>query len=457
MYSNEGTKEGNKDGIPKLRRIEEFLQWMIVFIAHLATLDLSIVVQQAFHMPTHQHPSMEAPVDGAPPMIRVGQPALLQIAPGPGHDGQLAQDVGMSVSVFNSMLSHYHTMQSKVYGIILLAIQNFTSLYDHIIQIPEFTVMQTQRLLGSRMWTYVHDYCTANPNDALAGVITAQIQSLRLTQFSSCTQLIKAFNDLYHVLPRRMAYSDAQKKLQLQSACEQTHKQFIQISAATCTYLELCDRLTNMELIDQAANALSGLKSERSVLKNKASEESDSESAMSSVEENTQRNRHSLGVRFKKRFASNKIDDAQHANPRWTSRNMSRSTSPSPHRKHSRSPSSEANRSYRQDRRSRSPSSYRNDGRHRRSPGRDQRHFRYEDCGSEWRTGGSGYRDDRTRQRPVDTDQRHTDSYITCYKCGVRGHKANACPENSSSSTQVKCFRCGQTGHKANMCRAESR
>ena len=453
MYSNEGTKEGNRDGIPKLRKIEDFMQWMIVFIAHLATLDLSMVVQQGFQMPTHAHPSMEAPVDGAPPLTRVGQLAILQIAPGPGQAGQAAQDAGMSVAAFNTMLSHYHTMQSKVYGIIMLAIQSFTPLYDHIIQIPEFTLMQTQRLLGSRIWTYVHDYCTANPNDALAGVITAQIQSLRLTQFSSCSQLIKAFNDLYHVLPRRMAYSDAQKKLQLQCSCGETHKQFIQISAATCTYLELCNRLTNMELIDQAASALSGLKSERSVLNNKASEESDSESAMASVEENTQRNRDGLGVRFKKRFSSNKIDDAKHGNPRWTSRNLSRSTSPSPNRKHSRSPSSESSHSYRQDRRSRSPSPY-----HRRSPGRDKRMLRYEDCGREWRTGGSAYRDDRssTRQRPLN-DQRHADTYITCYKCGERGHKANACPESSSSSAQVKCFRCGQPGHRANMCRAENR
>ncbi len=67
MYSSEGTKERNRDGIPKLRKIEDFMQWMIVFIAHLATLDLSMVVQQGFQMPMHAHPSMEAPVDGAPP------------------------------------------------------------------------------------------------------------------------------------------------------------------------------------------------------------------------------------------------------------------------------------------------------------------------------------------------------------------------------------------------------
>ena len=456
MYSNDSSKEGNRDGIPKLRRIEEFMQWMTLFIAHLATLDLSIVIQQSFHMPTHIHPSMEAPVEGQPPMQRVGQPALIAIAPnhlGDNDPGQAAQEAGMSVSVFNVMMNHYNTMQAKVYGIIILAIQGFTTLYDHIIQIPEFIAMQSQRLRGSRIWTFVHNYCTANPNDALAGVIIAQLQSLRLLQFSTVTQLIKAFNEFYHVLPLRMAYSDAMKKLQLQTACGETHKQFIQITSTICDYPELCNRLTNIEIVEQAANALAGQKSERSVLKNKASEESDSEAAMSSVDDNTQKNRDSLGVRFKKRFASNKIDDATHANPRWTSRNLSRSSSSSPQRKHSRT--LEANRSYHQDRRSRSPSPYSN---HRRSPGRDRRHFRYEDCAREWRNGGSGYRDDRSpaRQRS-DGDQMYAG--ITCFKCGAPGHKSNACPEGSSSysSSQIKCFKCGRSGHKAIACRAVDR
>ena len=66
-------------------------------------------------------------------------------------------------------------------------------------------------------------------------------------------------------------------------------------------YHQLCTALVENEEEEAATAALSGLKSERGVRKVKAAEESNAETAMAAVEDNTERNRSNLSVRFNPR------------------------------------------------------------------------------------------------------------------------------------------------------------
>jgi hypothetical protein len=441
-----------QDCIPKLERLEQFRSWMFLIMSYLAGKDLSTVIQDNFARPTFAHPSLEAAGQGVPILPPVGQIQAAMIpADALGHPGQPGQEAGMTFAAFDTLLGIYFTMQSKVYGILMQAIQHFVPLYDHVLEVPEVTAMQTNRLLGSRIWTIIRNFCTENTSDALAGVIAAQILTLRLNQFSSCANLIREFNERYHVLPARLAHSDAQKKLQLQVACGQTYKQFIMIAASTQTYHELCRSLITMELTEDAANALSGLKSERGVLKFKAAEESTSETAMATVEENTQSNRVStIGLRYQPRFETRRTNNGKYFN-------RSRSRSPSDSGKHGRSSSPSSYPSNRRRDYSRSPSPYREDT---RSPGRDRRVIRYADINSQWRTGGSGYRDSRSPSRTAGTKRVYGPADIICYSCGAAGHKSNNCPQTNSSAAppgNFNCFNCGRQGHKAAHCQATPR
>jgi hypothetical protein len=209
-----------------------------------------------------------------------------------------------------------------------------------------------------------------------------------------------------------------------------------------------------MELTEDAANALSGLKSERGVLKFKATEESTSETAMATVEENTQSNRVStIGLRYQPRFETRRTNNGKYFN-------RSRSRSPSDSGKHGRSSSPSSYPSNRRRDYSRSPSPYREDT---RSPGRDRRVIRYANVNSQWRTGGSGY-GGRSSSPARDTgagrdanasrgnNQNHNaGAAIICYSCGAPGHMANQC---QAAAGGPKCYNCGRSGHKARDCRA---
>ena len=396
--------------------------------------------REFFYCPTHLHPSMEAPNPlFAPPLIPVGQAAVPMVLAIVGIPGVPAQPAGMTVETFDTLLALYFTMQSKVYGVLMRAIENFTALYDHVMDNAEIIAMQEGRLLGSRVFVIIRDYCTNNVSDTKVAVTIAEILNLRLHQFDSCATLIRAFNERYHVLPPRHANSDAQKKLQLRIACGKVHKNFIVITGENKTYHELCTSLVEMEESETAADALDGLKSERGVLKVKSHDETTSEVAMASVEENTASNRSTVGVRFHSSPAAYRRGSSS-----YRSRSYSNDRN---YRKHDRSPSpghyqSNRRRDYSRSN-SRSPSPYTPRD---RSPGRSHHVVRYENVNSQWRTGGSGYRDSRTEG-------------VKCFNCGVMGHKSNTCPRNQAAAAApgpgsggVKCYSCGRLGHKAHEC-----
>ena len=195
-----------------------------------------------------------------------------------------------------------------------------------------------------------------------------------------------------------------------------------------------------MEEEDAASAALDGLKSD--------SDESTAETAMAavdenndrsnlSVEENTRSNRSTVGVRFHSSPAAYRRGSSS-----YRSRSRSNSNDRS-YRKHDRSPSpgqyqSNRRRDYSRSN-SRSPSPYRPRD---RTPGRSHHVVRYENVNSQWRTGGSGYKDSRTEG-------------IKCFNCGVMGHKSNTCPRNQAAAAPgggVKCYSCGRLGHKSHEC-----
>ena len=72
--------------------------------------------------------------------------------------------------------------------------------------------------------------------------------------------------------------------------------------------------------------AILGGQSEKAILKSQSRDESDSESSMSSVEENTRRNKRTL--RFQKSFNSRRRDSANFDRKQYQPRSLSRSLSP---------------------------------------------------------------------------------------------------------------------------------
>lgn len=424
---------------PKLDRMDKYRPWIQQFKANMASKDLSAVLHDNFCRPTHAHPSMETanPLYAAPP-IPVGQAAVAHVPAAHGVLAVPAQPAGITHAAFDTLLALYFSMESRVYGIMMGSIIEFTSLYDHLMDQQEIIDMQGTHLLGSRIAALIRDYCTDNESDNMAAVTIAQILQLRLGQFKSISRLIREFNERYHVLPPRLAHTDAQKKLQLQVACGPEHKQYISITSQGKTYHQVCTLLIEQELTDEAANALAGLHSEQGLLKSKARDESASETAMASVEENTERNRATLGVRFQKRGHNSK----------YNNRSRSNSTDRGYHR---RSPSPGFNPRQRHRDRSRSPSPFRQ---YDRSPGRHHRVVRYDNVNSEWRTGGSGYGESRSLPRSYAENNREDGSAVKCFSCGAAGHKSYACPRNGSSTGGVKCYACGKIGHKANECRS---
>lgn len=398
-------RENERERVPRLTNISKYQPWRRTFRTYLASKDLSAVLLRNFCRPTHMHPSMEAPDPLLlPPLIPVGQAAMPMIGAVANNAGVPAQPAGMTHATFDALLKEYYTMESKVYGYSMAAIQDFRQLYDHIMALPEVVDMQETRLLGSRISTHITTYCTDNENDNMAGITMARILQLSLEQFKSCADLIREFNELYHVLPPRLAQSDSQKKLQLRTACGKEFKNFFMAHSEGKTFHQLCVSLVGMEDEDAASAALVGLRSERSVLKVKAADESNAETAMAALEDNTERNRSNLAVKF----------DPRGHNGKYRSRSRSNSTDRGKHR---RSPSPAFHSRQRHRDHSRSPSPYR---RHDRSPGRDHRVIRYAEVNQQWRTGGSAYQG------------RHNEgSGIKCFSCGDTGYKSFACPRNS--------------------------
>ena len=430
----------DKDGIPRLNVVNKYQPWIRAFKGFLAGKDLATVLLLNFCRPTHAHPSMEAPDPLLqPPLIPVGQAAMPMILAGANNAGVPAQPAGMTTVLFDAMLKEYFTLESKVYGHSITAIQDFTPLYDHIMALPDVEHMQETRLLGSVICRHITAYCTNNENDAMAGITNSKILLLSLSQFKSCTDLIRELNELYHVLPLRLAHPDSQKKLQLKSACGKEFKNFFMAHYENKTYHQLCTSLIKMEEEDVATAALDGLKSERGIRKVKAADESNAETAMAAVEDNTERNRSNLSVRFNPRGH----------NAKYNSRSRSNSNDRGKQR---RSPSPAFQSRQRRREQSRSPSPYgRQERSQERSPGRDRRIVRYAEVNQQWRTGGSGYRDSRTEGR--------YNEGIKCFSCGIMGHKSNACPRNQAAAASpgpgsggVKCYSCGHHGHKAYEC-----
>ena len=434
-----------KDGLPRLNMISKYQPWIRAFKSFLASKDLAAVLLHNFCRPTPNHPSMEAfdPLIMAP-LIPVGQAAVPMILAGANNPGVPAQPAGMTTVLFDAMLKEYYTFESKVYGYSISAIQNFTSLYDHIMALPDVEHMQETRLLGSVIFRHITAYCTNNNNDGIAGITTSKILMLSLEQFKSCADLVRELNELYHVLPPRLAHSDAQKKLQLKTACGKDYRLFFMAHNDGRTYNQLCTALVENEEEDAATAVLSGLKSERGVRKVKAAEESNAETAMAAVDDNTARNRSNLSVRFNPRGHNGK----------YNSRSRSNSNDRGNQR---RSPSPAFRPRQRRRENSRSPSPYgRQERSQERSPGRDRRTVRYAEVNQQWRTVGSGYRDARTEGR--------YNEGIKCFSCGIMGHKSNVCPRNQSAAASpglgsggVTCYSCGRHGHKAYECPEDRR
>ena len=220
-------RESERERVPRLTNISKYQPWRRTFRTYLASKDLSAVLLRNFCRPTHMHPSMEAPDPLLlPALIPVGQAAMPMIGAVANNAGVPAQPAGMTHATFDALLKEYYTMESKVYGYSMAAIQDFRQLYDHIMALPEVVDMQETRLLGSRISTHITTYYTDNENDNMAGITMARILQLSLEQFKSCACLIREFNELYHVLPPRLAQSDSQKKLQLRTACGKEFKNF---------------------------------------------------------------------------------------------------------------------------------------------------------------------------------------------------------------------------------------
>jgi hypothetical protein len=348
----------------------------------------------------------------------------------------------MTTVLFDAMLKEYYTFESKVYGYSISAIQNFTPLYDHIMALPDVEEMQETRLMGSVIFRHITAYCTNNNNDGIAGITTSKILMLSLEQFKSCADLVRELNELYHVLPPRLAHSDAQKKLQLKTACGKDYRLFFMAHKNDGrTYNQLCTDLVENEEEDAATAVLSGLKSERGIRKVKAADESNAETAMAAVDDNTARNRSNLSVRFNPRGH----------NQKYNSRSRSNSNDRGKQR---RSPSPAFQSRQRRRDNSRSPSPYRRQERSQeRSPGRDRHIVRYADVNNQWRTGGNGYKDQPYRANSEA-------SSIKCYSCGASGHKSIACPRKSyapAHSAAITCYSCGRPGHKAYECPEDRR
>jgi len=421
----------DKRSVPKLESISKYQPWMRQFRAFLASMDLASVLLPNFQCPTTAHPSLEARIATEPALIPVGQAAVPMVAARENAAAVPAQAAGMTQENFDILRARYFTYESKVYGFLISAIEQFITLYDYIMKLDEVVQMQISRLLGSRISYLVTQYCTNNDSDNLSSLTITRIVKLRLDQFNSCADLIREFDQLYHVLPVRMAYSDASKKLQLQVACGDLYKFFFMAAGDDKTYVQLCASLEKMEVTAAVAAALDDTKSERGVLKQKATDESKAETAMASVEENTERNRSSLSVRFNPRGH----------NQKYNSRSRSRSHS-SDRGKHGYYPKQRQRES------SRSPS---------RSPGRHGHVIRYSEANQQWRTGGSAYKDQNHSRPNTSRDP----SSSKCFTCGGSGHKSNVCPNNAAPSThygpsRVTCFSCGKPGHKANECRNRS-
>ena len=83
MQNNKDEDKIVKDVIPRLDSMESFQRWLMLLIAHLATLDLSVVLRATFVRPTLNHPSMEAHLNGQPAMAPVGQ-MFIPAEPPPG-------------------------------------------------------------------------------------------------------------------------------------------------------------------------------------------------------------------------------------------------------------------------------------------------------------------------------------------------------------------------------------
>jgi hypothetical protein len=426
----------NTDGIPRLEKMNEFHNWMFLMTSYFARVDLNQVIQADFHSPTIMHPSMTAPIFGAIPMAYVGQQLILAAA---GPPIQVYQAAGMTQTTFDLLVADYNSKQSKVYGILMHAISKFTQLYDYLLKLPEVLAMITGRLLGSRIWTLISSYCTNNDSDTLAGVVAAQISTLRLSNFKSIADLIRVMNSHYHSLPPRLAHSDPMKKLQLELACGAKYQTYIEVHQEGKTFDVLCNALIVLDEKELAKLELSGKRSETSILKDKSIDEKSSETSLASVEENTRHNKETIGFRFNPKRSSSRSPQRSHYK-----NNRSRSPDGYSHsrgREYSR---------YSRDRSS-SPARY---------AGQDRRVIRYANVNSQWRSGGSGYGGrspsparDNGAARGVDNQNRNPGAaVITCYSCGAPGHMANQCQNRTHGGP--KCFNCGRPDHKVRECRA---
>jgi len=351
---------------------------------------------------------------------------------------QQAAATSSATALHTIALAKYDSIQQQSYGILLAAILDYKTLYDHVLEQDE--LVQALKLSGTILWNIIKRFHLQNGSDAMMSIIDSKIYKCRLENFPTVAALISHLDELNHIQSAGFRHTNEQKKLQIKVAClASKFETYLDVQYENSNYVQLCAKLKSHELTKQAESDANGIKFEAHIAHEKQQEESAAENFIHYADNRA-------GI-LKNRY-----------HPRWEEqRKYPQEYKHQSRRSYSRSPSREAHSNKRERGRSPSPyASYRGQGGRqdsgrdgpnygRESPGRDRRTgsdkrvYRNSDSAKEWRSGGSAYGGGGRRSpspygrsshygRQQNIDGGAQPSGPQCYKCKGWGHVKAVCP-----------------------------
>ena len=316
----------------------------------------------------------------------------------------------------------YFKMQGKAFGIIAMTLSRCGNLMEDIYNAdPTLRPGSGERTSGSKLIDAVEKYVLQNKSSGLYATYTQQLQSLRLNQFKNVEALITELNNLYTMTDQSIKANDGMKIAQLGVALGVDYHGWMRINAYTdgATYVNVCEMLRNQELNGTAVQ--NGAKATESELKKSAAkEESNSEAANYSSEEDFRDRKRSLSSRYSSRFEYKRSNPRSRSSSRaysYTDRGRGRDRGRS--RSNSRGSSRGSSRDSRGSRDSR-------DG--RRHSGSDKRRVRWDHNGKPEREQRDRTNRDHFVNEVVQASKRQN---IQCHSCKGFGHYKRECANNN--------------------------